>query len=155
ACTVDCYFDANSGSGDDDCHWNHKCDEHEMSPNYYPESQNGTACEYDPNANTPGTGATCDQMYMTQSQACYDFCGPLTPNGCDCFGCCELPNNPGNYVWLGSEDASGNGTCTMAGLMDPTLCQPCKPVQACLNTCGHCEICVGKPTLPPDCYPDG
>jgi hypothetical protein len=22
-----------------------------------------------------------------------------------------------------------------------------------LNTCEHCEICLGKPTIPPDCFP--
>ena len=35
--------------------------------------------------------------------------------------------------------------------MDPDKCKPCKPVTACLNTCQHCEICLGKPTLPADC----
>jgi hypothetical protein len=155
ACVVDCYFDNDSGSGNDDCHWNHQCDEHEMAPDYYPESNNGSQCEYDPNANTSGTGSSCDELYMTQSQTCYDICGPLTPNGCDCFGCCELPGNPGNYVWLGSEDTAGNGKCTLANLTDPNFCEPCKPVQACLNPCDPCELCVGKDTLPPECFPDG
>jgi hypothetical protein len=155
ACIVDCYFDNDSGAGNDECYWNHQCDEHEMAPEYYPESNNGSACEYNPNANTPGTGASCDELYMTQTQTCYDICGPLTPNGCDCFGCCELPGNPGNYVWLGSEDASGAGKCTLANLTDPSYCEPCKPVKACLNPCDPCELCVGKDTLPPECFPDG
>jgi hypothetical protein len=38
-------------------------------------------------------------------------------------------------------------------LADPDKCHPCKPVDACLNTCGTCELCVGKTTLPPECYP--
>ncbi len=153
ACTVDCYFDQDSGSGNDDCHWSHKCDPHETAPDYYPESREGNKCEYDAKANTPGTGQTCDQLYTTQSQACHDYCGPLTPNGCDCFGCCELPAGKGNYVWLGSEDANGNGSCTLADLNDPAKCQPCLPVQGCLNHCDPCELCIGKTTLPPECNP--
>jgi hypothetical protein len=153
-CWTDCYFDQDSGDGNDHCLWNHKCDPHEVAPGYYPESENGATCAYNPNANTPGTNATCDQMYNMQSNECLSYCGPLTPNGCDCFGCCELPAGTGKYVWLGSE-IKGVGTCDAASVGDPTKCQPCLPVQACLNTCDHCEICVGKPTLPPDCTPDG
>ncbi|MEP7126055.1 MAG: hypothetical protein ABJE95_34300 [Byssovorax sp.] len=153
ACTVDCYFDQDSGSGNDDCHWSHKCDPHETAPGYYPESKEGNKCAYDKNANTPGSGGTCDELYATQSQACHDYCGPLTPNGCDCFGCCELPAGKGKYVWLGSEDANGNGSCSLAVLDDPAKCQPCLPVQGCLNHCDPCELCIGKTTLPPECNP--
>jgi hypothetical protein len=88
---------------------------------------------------------------MTQSQECYDYCGPLTPNGCDCFGCCELPAGSGSYVWLGSEDAAGNGTCDIANMNNPDMCQPCLPVAACLNECGPCEVCIGKPEPDPGC----
>ena len=154
ACTVDCYFDQDSGSGNDDCHWNHQCDPHEVAPMYYPESSEGSKCAYDPKANTSGTSQTCDGMYNTQTKACHDYCGPLTPNGCDCFGCCELPAGKGNYVWLGSEDAAGNGSCKIADISDPTKCQPCLPVKACLNDCGPCELCIGKTTLPPECFPN-
>lgn len=153
ACTVDCYFDQDSGSGNDDCYWNHKCDPHEQSPGYYPEHDEGGSCAYDTKANTPGTPETCDQLYNTQSQACLDYCGPLTPNGCDCFGCCELPSGSGKYVWLGSEQ-NGQGSCDLAHVGDPAKCQPCEPVKACLNTCGTCELCIGKDKLPPECYPD-
>ena len=153
ACTVDCYFDQDSGSGNDDCHWSHKCDPHETAPGFYPESNEGGKCTYNKAANTPGTNGTCDQLYATQSQTCHDYCGPLTPNGCDCFGCCELPAGKGKYVWLGSEDANGNGSCSLAVLNDPTKCQPCLPVQGCLNHCDPCELCIGKTTLPPECNP--
>jgi hypothetical protein len=149
ACTVDCYFDQDSGSGNDDCHWNHQCDPNEK--NGHPES--AAKCPYDPKANTPGTPGTCDQLYMTQSKTCHDFCGPLTPNGCDCFGCCELPAGSNKFVWLGSENAAGEGTCSLKVLDDPTKCQPCEVVQGCYNPCGHCELCIGKDMLPPDCNP--
>jgi hypothetical protein len=152
ACLVDCYFDQDSGSGNDGCYWNHQCDPHEVDPNYYPESNNGASCEYDTSVNTPGTSGSCDDLYMTQAQECLDFCGPLTPNGCDCFGCCELPAGGGEYVWLGS-DANGDktGSCAVADIDDPNKCQPCLPVAGCLNDCAPCELCIGKPTLPPEC----
>ncbi len=152
-CTVDCYFDQDSGPGNDDCHWSHKCDPHETAPGFYPESNEGNKCTYDKAANTPGTNQTCDELYAKQSQTCHDVCGPLTPNGCDCFGCCELPAGKGNYVWLGSENANGNGSCSLAVLDDPAKCQPCLPVQGCLNHCDPCELCIGKTTLPPECNP--
>jgi hypothetical protein len=155
ACTVDCYFDQDSGSGNDDCHWNHRCDEHEVDPGYYPESRYGSKCGYDPAAHTPGASGSCADLYAKQSQACLDYCGPLTPNGCDCFGCCNLPAGTASWVFLGSEDASGNGSCTLADIGDPTKCQPCTPVQGCLNPCDKCELCIGKPTLPPECFPGG
>jgi hypothetical protein len=153
ACTVDCYFDNDSGTGNDNCYWNHKCDPNETAPNYYPEPSEGAQCAHDPNANTPGTGSTCAQLNATQSQVCHDVCGPLTPNGCDCFGCCELPSGSGKFVWLGSTDLNDQPSCKIADLADPDKCHPCKPVDACLNTCGKCELCVGKETLPPECFP--
>lgn len=154
-CDVDCYFDQDSGSGNDHCFWNHKCDPHEVAPGYYPESQLGDVCEYNESANISGTNQSCAELYAAQLQDCHDYCGPLTPNGCDCFGCCELPAGTGKYVWLGSEDSNGNGTCTLADLADPTKCQPCLPVAGCLNPCDKCELCIGKTMLPPECYPDG
>ncbi len=46
-------------------------------------------------------------------------------------------------------------------LTDPSLteaqqrarCWPCTQVTSCLNPCGNCEICVGKPTIDPSCTP--
>ncbi len=99
-----------------------------------------------------GTTKTCAELDAAQSQTCTDYCGPLTPNGCDCFGCCELPAGGGKYVWLGSE-INDVGSCSLKDVADPTKCQPCTPVQACLNKCEKCEICLGKPTLPPECFP--
>jgi len=154
-CKMDCYFDQDTGPGNDDCYWNHKCDPNEVAPAYSPETQSGSQCAYDLKANTPGTPKTCDELYQTQSNTCLSYCGPLTPNGCDCFGCCELPAGGGKYVWLGSVDANGQGSCDLKNVADPTKCHPCEPVKGCLNTCGHCELCVGKTTLPPDCNPSG
>jgi hypothetical protein len=155
ACIVDCYFDNDSGPGNDNCYWNHKCDAHEMAPNYYPEPDNGVQCAHDTSANTPGTPLSCEQLNDMQSDTCHKICDPITPNGCDCFGCCELPAGSGKFVWLGSKDKNGVPSCSIPGLDDPDKCHPCQPVDACLNGCGVCELCLGKDTLPPECYPDG
>jgi hypothetical protein len=157
ACTVDCYFDQDSGSGNDDCHWNHKCDEHAVAPGFHPESNNGTMCAYDSGASTPGAdGKSCSDLNREQSELCHTTCGPLTPNGCDCFGCCELPAGSGSYVWLGSDaDGTREGSCARGLESDPTRCEPCTPVDSCLNDCGHCELCLGKDTLPDDCFESG
>jgi hypothetical protein len=151
-CKQDCYFDQDTGSGNDDCYWDHRCDPLEVMPSYDPE---GMTCSYDPSTKFPMGLGTCPDLFQTQSAACLSYCGPLTPNGCDCFGCCDLPGGSGNYVWLGSTDANGVGTCDLAHEADPTACHPCTPVMGCLNTCEHCEICLGKPELPPDCTGTG
>ncbi|MDI1451741.1 hypothetical protein, partial [Polyangium sp. 6x1] len=146
-CKSDCYFDQDTGAGNDDCYWSHKCDMLEAPPNYPPE---GSQCAYNPNANIAGYNGTCATAYTTQSQTCLDYCGPLTPNGCDCFGCCAMPGL--DYtVWLGSENPAGTGSCNANTLNDPSKCKPCTQVMACLNTCEVCEVCIGKPNLPPGC----
>lgn len=145
-CKSDCYFDQDTGSGNDDCYWSHKCDPLAVAPLYPPE---GSQCAYNPNANIPGYSGSCTDAFASQSATCDSYCGPLTPNGCDCFGCCVIPGAP-TPVWLGSE-ASGSGTCDIASLGNPLLCEPCTQVAACLNPCDVCEICIGKPTLPPEC----
>lgn len=146
-CKQDCYFDADTGAGNDDCYWSHKCDPLEVSPAFPPE---GSQCSYNPNASIPGTSATCSQLQSAQLAQCTSYCGPLTPNGCDCFGCCVIPGAP-TTVWIGSENPSGVGSCNINTVGDPTKCKPCTQVPSCLNTCDACEICVGQPDLPPGC----
>jgi hypothetical protein len=151
-CRTDCYFDQDIGPGNDDCYWSHKCDPHEVAPSYYPESDHGGACAYNPNASTPGTNKTCAELSQTQSNVCLSYCMPLTPNGCDCFGCCELPAGSGKYAWLGSENNFG-GSCNEATVDDPTKCQPCEPVPSCMNPCDACELCIDKAAVGPGCSP--
>jgi hypothetical protein len=132
-CKADCYFDFGNGAGNDDCHWHRSCDPLE------PKVQ----CIYDENKLG---GMDCP--LPTQSDLCNQVCTPLTPNGCDCFGCCTFPELQGGYVYIGSEAG-----CTFATVTDPDRCQPCTPAASCLNTCERCEICLGKPTIPEDCFP--
>lgn len=146
-CKQDCYFDQDSGAGNDDCYWSQQCDWLEVPPLYDPA---GAECSYDPSVSTPGTTGSCNELSLVQSKGCLDTCGPLTPNGCDCFGCCEIPGGSGQYVWLGSK-SEGSPSCDLAHADDPTRCRPCTPVPACLNTCEECELCIGKTELPASC----
>src|SRR6185295_16580865 len=63
ACKQDCFFDGNSGMGDDGCDWNLKCD---------PANTNPGQCMYDSKFNN------CSAQ---QSQKCINNCRKLTPNG--------------------------------------------------------------------------
>ncbi len=139
-CKLDCYFDQDSGAGNDDCAWDHGCDPEEPEPD---------SCPYDPETGVGSPPVSCDEARNSVSEQCRDTCLPLVPNGCDCFGCCEIPgaNTP---VWLGSQ-VDGQPSCTRDDLGDPERCKPCTQVEACLNPCEECELCVGKRELPPSC----
>jgi hypothetical protein len=154
SCKLDCYWDAGDGSGDDECYWSHECDPNNVAPDFYPSPW--INCEYigeDGTTNPPGQ--TCGELYATQSKQCLNFCGPLTPNGCDCFGCCELPALSGSFVFVGSVGENEDTQCTLADVGNPDLCHPCLPVAGCLNDCDPCEICIGHPEPEPGCEGEG
>jgi hypothetical protein len=73
----DCFFDGNSGAGDDKCRYHTECLTGVRDPSH----------------------SSC-----TVVQACIDFCQPRTPNGCDCFGCCtvRLPDGSDLSIVLSS-----------------------------------------------------
>jgi hypothetical protein len=89
---------------------------------------------------------------------------PFVPNGCDCFGCCDIRTeaNPGQaqWVYIGSFDetqsGSKTGTCDMeaAKAGNTQACRPCTPLENCLAECGRCQLCLGKTVddLPADCF---
>lgn len=145
-CKMDCYFDQDTGAGNDTCGWDHRCDWHDPNPE-------GDACVYSPEE---AHVSDCGAAQATQTQQCLDVCGPLTPNGCDCFGCCAVPpptdTVPAEGVYLASTDAQGQPTCMASNASDPSACKPCVIVAGCFNPCGRCQICIGKPTIPEDCY---
>jgi hypothetical protein len=59
----DCFFDGNSGHGDDGCRYPTGCLTGELA-------EDDAACEV--------------------TEQCRANCLPLAPNGCDCFGCCSI-----------------------------------------------------------------
>ncbi|MFO7566982.1 MAG: hypothetical protein R6X02_30335 [Enhygromyxa sp.] len=103
-CKSDCYFDANSGNGDDGCMWNLKCDPENPSTKM--------GCQYSENAQM------CEPE---QPQGCLDLCVPLVPSGCDCFGCCLIEDQ---YIYLGGAD------CMLETLDE---CSSCTPNPTCHN----------------------
>jgi hypothetical protein len=127
-CKGDCYFDSNSGGGDDKCEWNLKCD---------PENPGAAiGCEYDPNLGP-------NMCSLEMPPECLEFCVPLVPNGCDCFGCCEIN---GQFVYLDGADCS---------LDSIDSCQSCTFYENCNNPCvpEDCELCFGQDPseLPEEC----
>ncbi|HEY6560827.1 MAG TPA: hypothetical protein VI072_26300 [Polyangiaceae bacterium] len=151
-CRQDCYFDRDTGAGNDDCHWTHQCDPKSVADAYPPSGD--AECAYDANARIPGVLGTCVDHASSQSQTCKDICGPLTPNGCDCFGCCELPAGSGRHVYLGSS-RDGRGSCDPSVVGDPERCRPCTYVPDCYNPCTECEFCVGRGAPAPTCTNGG
>jgi hypothetical protein len=130
ACKQDCFFDGNSGMGDDRCEWNLKCDPKD------PGAHAARSCPYDPSyRNCPGQ----------QSAACINNCQRITPNGCDCFGCCAVGvDNQTVTVLLVP-------TCKASSFGDPNACPRCTQQTSCVNPCDKCEVCVGKPAPDPSC----
>jgi hypothetical protein len=142
ACHRECFFDQDCGSGNDQCFWSSRCDQRE------PE---GLKCAYDPAAPVLGTPASCAELMASQSDVCNSVCVPQLPNGCDCFGCCEVPGLAWP-VWLNSHDLTTfEPTCNPSSLADPAKCRPCTIVPSCFNPCDECELCFAKPALDPSC----
>jgi hypothetical protein len=138
-CKEDCFFDGDSGGGSIKCEWKIQCDP--LNPG--PIAHDKTSCAYDPSiADDP----ECDPDYP-QPQSCLDWCLPITPNGCDCFGCCQV------IVGGVTKIIKLNDHCTEETFNDPLSCPPCTQVTSCLNECGPCEICIGKPAPDPSCFP--
>jgi hypothetical protein len=147
SCIADCAFDRGAARNDG-CTYSHRCDELAIAPSYPPTGR--SMCEYDEDATIPGSGLTCSEMREVQPDACRELCLPLAPNGCDCFGCCEIPGRSQRYVWVGRDGADVDG-CTDRTLDDPNACPPCTPVRSCFNPCDACEYCTGGVTPEPTC----
>jgi len=99
-----------------------------------------------PLTGTPGNGnGQCSTCAVQAS--CRDQCAPLAPNGCDCFGCCE--------VWRDGErfEIMLEASCSIEALGDPTRCTSCIRAADCVNPCETCELCPGRALrdLPPEC----
>ncbi len=129
-CKQDCFFDGDSGSGNDGCDWDLKCDP--ANPGA------GTKCAY-----TGGQG--CDEV-SGPSEECLASCLWRVPNGCDCFGCCTVFTPEGSVdVFLGS-----GGDCSLDNL---DACNSCTKNDDCDNPCEPelCEVCIGDVIYPDDC----
>jgi hypothetical protein len=124
----DCFFDGNSGSGDDKCRYHTCCLIGGCNP-----GQQANSC--------------------TVTQACIDNCGGLAVPGCDCFGCCTLCDDQGCLDVVTNPAIAPN--CTYAEFRDPSKCPPCTKSQQCGTPCDpmNCILCPGQTPddLPPEC----
>jgi hypothetical protein len=120
----DCFFDGNSGAGDDGCRYHTDC-------------LTGDLPEDDPDCQV--------------TRECKNYCEPLTPPGCDCFGCCEIQLDDGDSVHVIVGES-----CSIEQIDDEDACPRCEPTSVCENECGECEICLGmtRDDLPDSCTPD-
>jgi len=131
-CKQDCFFDGNSGQGDDGCIWNLKCDPANPGANI--------GCEYT-------GGNNCGNGSPNQSEDCIMFCEQYVPPGCDCFGCCtvEGPDGPVDIFLNSGPD------CSFDNL---DACESCtSQIEECGNPCvpEECEICFGETEPPEGC----
>jgi hypothetical protein len=133
ACKQDCFFDGNSGSGNDGCLWDLRCDP--LSPGANAEKP----CPYDESYRN------CED---SQSQTCLDYCAQYTPNGCDCFGCCTVTVEGQAY------DVKLGPGCSADNIADTTACPRCTKTTACNNPCDPCEYCLGREPDPSCAPPD-
>jgi hypothetical protein len=150
----DCFFDGNSGHGDDGCNQHVCCLLQAPDKASCPISRN----QYDP--------AKCYKPFGTVDvpQKCIDVCGGLTTPGCDCFGCCTVCVNNDCRDIIINPAVSPN--CTQDNVTDPgpdgvdntgdEPCRRCVKNTLCGNTeCGGstCILCPGQDpsTLPASC----
>jgi hypothetical protein len=132
-CPLDLYWDNNTGQGNDDCRWDLRC---------YQDA-GFVGCPF-----SKGMVGS-NQCPSSPSSFCVNTSSALTPNGCDCFGCCLTPDGT-RSVFLGARNAAGVGTCSFATMNDPNQCPACTPNMGCFNQCMGCDVCVGRP-LPAVC----
>jgi hypothetical protein len=134
----DCFFDGNSGSGDDGCDLHVCCF---LEPFV-------DCCEGDETAAADGciefTGPKYDANECTPTQQCIDSCSPLTPPGCDCFGCCTICEGGNCQDVLTNPAIYEQENCD--GLDNPTEGQCCESEN--LDACYSCTKSV-------DCGPGG
>jgi hypothetical protein len=118
-----CFWDSNAGRGND-CRYPVECLQSQL-------------------AIGKGACASCQV-----SQLCVEHCKVRAPNGCDCFGCCEVTRGDGSTLLVALNDA-----CSLAKLDDEQACPRCVQNPGCLNQCGRCELCPGRTPkdLPADC----
>jgi hypothetical protein len=119
----DCFFDGDSGGGNDKCRWDIRCLDFEA----------------------PYEGPHCNGQRL---EGCV-HCRQLTPNGCDCFGCCDI------YVGDKTYTVRIQDTCTTEAVENPDLCPPCTKVVDCSNPCDPCEYCIGHEPEPSCTDADG
>ncbi|HTL33348.1 MAG TPA: hypothetical protein VL326_09495 [Kofleriaceae bacterium] len=163
----DCFFDGNSGAGNDGCN-QHVCCLLQAGGATADTSDDIAACmALAPQSNYDKYDRTkCYKPFGSTNvpPKCTMNCGPLAPPGCDCFGCCTICDATGCADVLINPAVSPN--CDQTNVTDPgpdgtsgTADDPCKKCVKNMDcgspTCGGatCILCPGQDpsTLPSSC----
>lgn len=134
----DCFFDGNSGGGDDKCRYHTCC---------LLGATSGATCPVDQNFN-PNTDCPA------QTDQCIEFCAPLAPVGCDCFGCCTICDPQTDECFDVLTNPAVAPDCTLDGLGDPDKCPTCIKNTACNGGQCDAEQCILCPGQTEEDLPD-
>jgi len=155
AINQDCFFDGDSGAGNDGCNQHVCC---------LLGATSKAECAADlvglvNNPQQEGNKYDVTTCFMPLGNAqvpqqCKDVCGAITPPGCDCFGCCTVCDAAG-CVDVAINPAT-SPDCDETTLHDPTKCKLCTKTADCGGgDCGGttCILCPGQDPddLPPEC----
>lgn len=136
----DCFFDGNSGSGNDGCNIHVCC---------LLGAPDRASCPYGANQYDP---AECN---TPQTQQCIDVCAPLSPPGCDCFGCCTICDPTTDQCYDVLTNPAVAPDCDETTLADPVACPRCEQRTDCGTPCDpqQCILCPGQDPsdLPESC----
>lgn len=136
----DCFFDGDSGAGNDGCNIHVCC---------LLGAPDQASCPFGANQYDP---AECDDP---QSQQCQETCGGLAPPGCDCFGCCTICDPVTDVCVDIITNPATAPNCDETTINDPVACPRCVKVETCNNPCtpDGCILCPGQTPddLPVEC----
>lgn len=139
----DCFFDGNSGGGNDGCDIHVCCILGAATKADCPIGAN----RYNPDDCPPPLGT------HPLSQTCIDNCGAVTPPNCDCFGCCTVcdPDNPSSCFDVATNPAT-SPMCTPDVIDDPTKCLRCTKNTQCGGGGSTCDgqACTEQDQTCPD-----
>jgi hypothetical protein len=148
AINQDCFFDGNSGGGDDGCNQHVCC---------LLGATTKAQCQTDligivNNPDVEGNKYDVTKCFAPLGSAvmpakCVMTCAAITPPGCDCFGCCTVcePGTTTCFDIAINPIASPN--CTTATLADPASCLRCTKTTTCDGIpcgAGTCVLCPGE-----------
>lgn len=155
AINQDCFFDGDSGAGNDGCNQHVCCLLGATTKAECTQDLTGIVNNPQQEGNKYNVDACFPPLGTAQIPAkCVMVCEPLTPPGCDCFGCCTICEGPDCADVAINPVTSPN--CTPDKIDDPVACPRCTKTTACEGSgCGGdtCVLCPGQGSgdLPPQC----
>jgi len=156
----DCFFDGNSGAGNDGCNQHVCC--------LLQATSEANCALLAPDADESKFDITkCYQPYgnVPVPMKCKDNCGVLAPPGCDCFGCCTVCDaggcadvilNPAVSPNCNDMNITNPGTDNQLGTADDP-CKKCQKTDCGTTECAYdgvsCTPCPGQCDMNGVCNP--